>query len=294
MPANTTAVAVAVADALPGHPDGITARKLAGQLSAALPAVNDALAAMEAAGTAVRTEGAPTGNGNRRSANVWTPAPDTTETPDALDDDATDAYADGDGDEGDDVAASAPVSGAPAGSPDHYKIVMVAGMLGAFPQGVSASVIANESGLRASIVGRVLTALEAAGAAVRTADEDGAEVWRRGEGDLATVTLVVAPTYCVCTCGHRHRVGATTSARRPAGAPGQNGDGQKTLGKNELRGLVAEFLRNHPGHEFTAGTVARELDRSSGAVGNALDKLALTGEARVTSQTPMKYTTATA
>src|SRR5256714_4221597 len=60
-----------------------------------------------------------------------------------------------------------PVSGAPAGSGDHLKVVMVAGILGDHPDGVTASGIVDESGLRATIVGRVLAAMETAGAAVR-------------------------------------------------------------------------------------------------------------------------------
>ncbi|MEG8179377.1 MarR family transcriptional regulator [Nocardia terpenica] len=37
-----------------------------------------------------------------------------------------------------------------------------------------------------------------------------------------------------------------------------------------LRGLIEDFLREHPGQEFTPGEIAKELKRSSGAVYNAL------------------------
>lgn len=38
----------------------------------------------------------------------------------------------------------------------------------------------------------------------------------------------------------------------------------------ELRGMVEDFLRDHPDTEFTPGKIAKELNRSSGAIYNAL------------------------
>src|SRR2546430_5920233 len=63
--------------------------------------------------------------------------------------------------------SGAPVSGAPVGSGDHLKIVMVAGILGDPPAGGSASPIVDDSGLRAAIVRRELSALGTARAAAR-------------------------------------------------------------------------------------------------------------------------------
>ncbi|GGU39653.1 hypothetical protein [Lentzea flava] len=40
-----------------------------------------------------------------------------------------------------------------------------------------------------------------------------------------------------------------------------------------LHGMVEDFLRAHPGEEFGPGAIAKALDRSSGAVSNALDKM---------------------
>jgi DNA-binding MarR family transcriptional regulator len=37
--------------------------------------------------------------------------------------------------------------------------------------------------------------------------------------------------------------------------------------------LVLDFINGHPGHDLTAGTIARELGRSPGAVANNLDHL---------------------
>src|SRR6266511_2988429 len=191
--------------------------------------------------------------------------------------------------------SGAPVSGAPVGSGDHLKIVMVAGILGDHPDGVSASAIVDESGLRAAIVGRVLAAMETAGAAVRKpadeSDPSGVELWVRGEADLTTVDLSAAAVRVVCpTCQRPMPRRNTVSVSRTGTAgPGHNGDGQRTLGKNELRNLVRDFLRNNPGHEFTPTTIGRELGRSSGAVGNALAKLVISGEALLVNEAPATF-----
>src|SRR5581483_1667632 len=193
--------------------------------------------------------------------------------------------------------SEAPVSGAPAGNgSDHLKIAMVAGVLGEHPDGDAAATIVDESGLRAAIVGRVLAAMEVAGAAVRKQATPGSpELWIRGECDIAGITLVVAPVWHECTCGHRHKVPSSTAgARRVAtsAAPGHNADGQAMLGKNELRGMVLAFLRKHPGHVFTPTDISKMLGRSSGAIGNACDKLVISGEALLANEAPAKYTAA--
>src|SRR6266508_4405333 len=133
-----------------------------------------------------------------------TTAPDPTDisTTEATDPTATDPTATGStGDTPTNAPVSgapvsgAPVSGAPVGSGDHLKIVMVAGILGDHPDGVSASAIVDESGLRAAIVGRVLAAMETAGAAVRKpptepadeSDPSGVELWVRGDDRKSVV-----------------------------------------------------------------------------------------------------------
>jgi hypothetical protein len=196
--------------------------------------------------------------------------------------------------------SGAPVSGAPVGSGDHLKIVMVAGILGDHDDGVTAAAIADESGLRAAIVGRVLAAMETAGAAVRKpantdddeSDASGVELWMRGEADLTTVDLSAAAVRVVCpTCNRpmprRNTVNVTRTG--PA-APGHNSDGQRTLAKNELRNIVRDFLWAHPGHEFTPNTLGREISRSSGAVANALAKLVVSGEALLVKEAPDTFT----
>jgi hypothetical protein len=226
-------------------------------------------------------------------ARKTTAVPARDETPDT-----TAAPAPSDAGTSTDTHPEALVSGAPAGNgADHLKIAMVAGVLAAHPGGVAAATIVDESGLRAAIVGRVLTALEAAGAAERKtpaeATPDAPEVWVRGEADITGITLVVAPMWHECTCGHRHKAPSPTiGARRVTTAPGRNGNGQATLGKNELRTKVRDFMRAHPDHVFTPTDLSKELGRSSGAIGNACAKLVISGETLLVSETPAKYTAA--
>jgi nitric oxide reductase NorQ protein len=70
------------------------------------------------------------------------------------------------------------------------------------------------------------------------------------------------------------------------------------LRNGELRRQVAGLLAAHVGTDLTPGAIAKILDRSSGAVGNALVALAAGGYAEQTSTKPIRYratpTTATA
>jgi hypothetical protein len=60
------------------------------------------------------------------------------------------------------------------------------------------------------------------------------------------------------------------------------------LGNGQLRRQVAEYLADHPGPCKT-GEIAKALDRSAGAVGNALTTLAGNGEADLVPGKPIRY-----
>jgi hypothetical protein len=222
-----------------------------------------AVTALAAAGTVIRTPG-PVEHG-RKTADVWSLSPARAEKTDPTP-------------VPDDAAGSVPVSGAPVAAPD-LRVLIVAQQLTADPGGVTIADLADASGLRTAIVARVLTAMEYADAARRMSADDGTEMWVRGETDPARVDLADVPTHSVCpTCGHRARIRSATGTRHSqSNAPGVNGDGQPTLREGELRAMVAEFVAAHPGHEFTAGDIARELRRSPGAVQNCLGQLLADG-----------------
>ncbi|MFX0573059.1 hypothetical protein [Nocardia nepalensis] len=67
----------------------------------------------------------------------------------------------------------------------------------------------------------------------------------------------------------------------------------KRLGKGVLRGMIEDFLTDCEGREFTPSQLAKELDRSAGAIHNALEKLVAEGTAIRTCDAPKRYTLAT-
>lgn len=77
---------------------------------------------------------------------------------------------------------------------------------------------------------------------------------------------------------------------RPPRTPPNSGTGPAVrLGKGELAGMVLAHLRAKPS-EHSPTAVAKALGgRSSGAVGNALDRLVAGGEAVQTSPAPRRY-----
>ncbi|GAA3346595.1 hypothetical protein GCM10020358_58180 [Amorphoplanes nipponensis] len=198
-------------------------------------------------------------------------------------------------------AAAAPVSGAPVGprQPD-LKVLIMAGVLGGHPDGITADAAINESGLSVAMGDTILAAMEVTGAARRLPTEaDGTELWVPvADADLTKVDPANAPTHTTCpTCGHTRKI-RRPSARRAAATTGTgrttgeiNTDGSAKLAKNGLRNQVEAFMRDlGTGHDVTPGTVARELGgRSSGAVANSMARLTEPGVLVMTSEAPVKY-----
>jgi predicted transcriptional regulator len=84
--------------------------------------------------------------------------------------------------------------------------------------------------------------------------------------------------------------------------PGDGDDASDNGGREEparlapgaLRGLVEDYLSDHPGEEFSPSAIGKALDRSSGAVNNALEKLVLDGYAVKTKEAPKRFALAAA
>jgi len=307
---------------------------------------------METAGTATRTPGP--ANGNRKSADLWHPAPTveapvadestgtaddvpaaddtTTATDDAAAND-TDTADDNDAPTVDDSTDEAPASDDTTGAPDEeaapddrtdeaptaekttdapeevpvgprqpdLKVLMMAGVLGDHPGGVTAAEAITQSGLAPAVGDTILAAMEVAGAAKRLpVADDGTELWMRGDADLATVDPAKAPTHVVCqTCGHTRpirRTGATGRRANGTGGTGRasgviNSDGSQKLAKGELERQVEAFMRDlGPGHRLSPVTMGRELGgRSSGACGNAMDKMTGRGVLVLVSEAPRLF-----
>ncbi|WP_051362609.1 MarR family transcriptional regulator [Amycolatopsis thermoflava] len=87
--------------------------------------------------------------------------------------------------------------------------------------------------------------------------------------------------------------GSGTSAEETArGTNPPLDDGQKAdrLAPGALRGMVEDYLRDHPDDEFGPTAIAKALGgKSSGAVSNALDKLVLDGTAVRTKDKPRRF-----
>ncbi|HEX9767299.1 MAG TPA: MarR family transcriptional regulator [Nitriliruptorales bacterium] len=79
------------------------------------------------------------------------------------------------------------------------------------------------------------------------------------------------------------------------------GDGKKgratspsgRLRPGQLRDAVLDFVCARPEEELSPTQVAKALDRSAGAVGNALTRLAEAGSVHQTSERPRRFTAAT-
>jgi hypothetical protein len=85
-------------------------------------------------------------------------------------------------------------------------------------------------------------------------------------------------------------VGTTTKAGADAA-----GEKKARLASGSLRGMVEDYLRDHPGEEFGPTAIANALGgKSSGAVSNALDKLADDGTAVKTKDKPRRFGLASA
>ncbi|MGW3956982.1 hypothetical protein ACWEKM_40210 [Streptomyces sp. NPDC004752] len=69
--------------------------------------------------------------------------------------------------------------------------------------------------------------------------------------------------------------------------------GKKRLAPGALRQMVIDHLSAHPGEAFTATGISRVIEKSSGAIANALDKLVKQNIAEQVSDRPRTYRLAT-
>jgi hypothetical protein len=88
--------------------------------------------------------------------------------------------------------------------------------------------------------------------------------------------------------------GAGEAAVKPKAKRGSKPNaakGEKRLRPGELNGLVLAYMRkNEKDLPMTPGTIAKALGRSSGAVGNCLERLAKDGKARQAKKLPAPTT----
>lgn len=63
----------------------------------------------------------------------------------------------------------------------------------------------------------------------------------------------------------------------------------RRLAKGALRGMVEDFLREHPTEQFSPNDIGKALNRSVGAVHNALERLVQHGYAVRTNDSPKRF-----
>ncbi len=129
--------------------------------------------------------------------------------------------------------------------------------------------LAAAAGLGRSTVSKALAALEAAGAARR-------QPGGRDRARRLPNRWTPAPD-------------PHTKTAAPKKATTAGGSATGRLGKGELGAMVVGYLISHPDDEVGPTMVAHALNRSQGAVANALTKLVTTGQAELTSETPRRY-----
>lgn len=147
--------------------------------------------------------------------------------------------------------------------------------------GSTAAELAEATGLGKSTIGKALAALEAAGLARR-------EVPAAEAGDRRP-----AARWSDTVAGPHHAANAATGGRDTADAAGDEspvgGGAGERLRPGQLGTLVLEYLLGHTEDSVSATAVGKALNRSTGAVANALARLAASGDAVLVSETPRRY-----
>ncbi|WP_301174592.1 hypothetical protein [Actinomadura geliboluensis] len=278
----------AVWDALNAAPDGATVTALAEASGTSRATVTKALTAFADAGRAVRAAGEGTGRG--RTPDVWSPVIPTVTT--------------GTGD----VTPSAPADDTATDSAPATDATTGTGVISPDALATAMQVLSAEADRRA-----------AAAESLRKAQEEEAERRARVDAELrkaeqretarviltdllSTVTTTLAAIAAdddeQITRGMediaryagsvRRTTRATTGTRTGTGTRTPRATGERGA-PSPLRPLVAQHLNAFPDLEFTPGEIAKVLDRSSGAVANALDTLVGRGEAVLTCERPRRF-----
>jgi hypothetical protein len=185
--------------------------------------------------------------------------------------------------------------------------------------GTTSGDLATHAGIGRSTAGKILAAWASEGSVTRTSQSasDGrraADIWTISEtiDDQVTgpttaqpeIEAVIAPDAATDpTDGTRSGdISASDSGTEEqqstistnAGTTAPDGAGKAArLGKGALRGMVEDYLTEHPGEQFSPSAIGKALGRSSGAVSNALDKLVAGGYAVQTHEKPKRFTAKT-
>jgi predicted transcriptional regulator len=158
--------------------------------------------------------------------------------------------------------------------------------------GTTAAEIAVAAGVGRSTATKALARLATEGSAVRTSGPTprAADRWQAAD-EPATDSKPPVPSVAPDAPTTAKKATADTRSHGPRSTAGSTTTGTKSsrLRPGELHGMVEDFLTERPNMEFTPGDIGRKLNRSSGAVANALVKLTEKGVAALVCDRPRKY-----
>ncbi|MCC5035097.1 hypothetical protein DMH02_018230 [Streptomyces sp. WAC 00631] len=261
-----TGAPAAVYTALVGHPEGATVTELALSADVGRSTTGKALAVLEKQGLAVRTPGGH--EGARRVPDRWRPAPEREDAPgEGTDHAPAEAQPEPSADtapqpgalpeegNGPDAETAANTPSAPEGSAPNASTVFPVGSQQSAPQPNSEAGVGDGNHVENSH------------------DDDGNDPNREES----------QPPH-----------GAVGQRTTPPGtATPYTASAKKRLAPGGLRQMVIDHLTAHPGEAFTATKISRQIEKSSGAIANALVTLAAQGVAEQVSEKPRTYRLAT-
>jgi DNA-binding MarR family transcriptional regulator len=142
--------------------------------------------------------------------------------------------------------------------------------------GVTSAALAEVLGIGQSTAAKHLAALEAAGSAHRV--PGGRDGGRRLADHWNTATSDTDVDTAAADDPQPEHVDESAAA-----------DSTERLGRGALGVLVREYLSARPGEELGPTQIGKALDRSQGAVSNALARLEAAGVAELVSPSPRRY-----
>ena len=147
--------------------------------------------------------------------------------------------------------------------------------------GATSAALAEVLGIGQSTAAKHLAALEAAGSAHREAGG------RDGGRRLADRWNTAAPAPDDAAAADVRPDGPSNGDGVSSG--GEAGASTERLSRGALGVLVREYLAARPGEELGPTQIGKALDRSQGAVSNALARLEAAGVAELVSPSPRRY-----
>jgi predicted transcriptional regulator len=146
----------------------------------------------------------------------------------------------------------------------------------------TAAELAESAGIGRSTAGKLLATLTTQGRVLR---RPGGYQGGRRTPDRWTLVTTIATT--------RDTVAASAASpatpTAPASGPYRSRPASGRLGAGQLRDLVEACLAQRPNQPLTATAIAKSLDRSAGAVANALQVLAGQGRVVQAQTNPRRY-----